>query len=218
MCFLCPILVNIHFRKGTRRKNIDQSNFVRDFYHVYSVSFSLTNVSTFFWSWILNTVSKFRKRKRKSRPYTCLLFTPYSRAVTAEGRNVQKAWCTCKVVVKPITYLRPQRVFPNMVLKKVNIHEDWAQVTRFNPLWTSDMRKRENVYKKTFSTTNHTVQIVTWLRARIDRGELTSALANSIRQSNILSESISTEGSEKEDVFPCAEELMKGWAKSCGMV
>ena len=30
MCLLCPILVNIHFRKGTRRKNIDQSNFIND--------------------------------------------------------------------------------------------------------------------------------------------------------------------------------------------
>ena len=30
MCLLFPMLVNIHFRKGTRRKDIDQSNFVND--------------------------------------------------------------------------------------------------------------------------------------------------------------------------------------------
>ena len=33
-------------------------------------------------------------------------------------RNVQKARCQCKVVVKPIAFLRPQRGFPNMVLDK----------------------------------------------------------------------------------------------------
>ena len=41
-----------------------------------------------------------------------------------------EAWCTCKVVVKSIAFLRPQPGFPNMLLKNMNIHEHWTRELR----------------------------------------------------------------------------------------
>ena len=46
----------------------------------------------------------------------------------------KKARRKCKVVVKPIAFLRPLREFSNMVLRKTNIHVHWVWITRFNPL------------------------------------------------------------------------------------
>ena len=39
----------------------------------------------------------------------------------------------------------PSLRFPNMV--KVNIHEHWTRVTRFNPLWVSDVDKNKSLLK-----------------------------------------------------------------------
>ena len=70
------------------------------------------------------TVSRFRKRIRKSLSCAFALHKSWnwalsrrSRAVTAK-KCTKKAWCTCKVVVKPIAFLRRQGEFPNMVLRR----------------------------------------------------------------------------------------------------
>ena len=66
-------------------------------YHAYSNSFSSSNVGKFFWSWILKTVSKFRKRKGK---FLSHVFTSSTKSeirhfhvVVAQRRqrNVQKS-------------------------------------------------------------------------------------------------------------------------------
>ena len=72
-------------------------------YHAYSNSFSSSNVGKCFWSWILKTVSKFRKRKGRS---LSLVFTSSTKreirhfhvvVVQRRRRNVQKkhdSWAT----------------------------------------------------------------------------------------------------------------------------
>ena len=72
-------------------------------YRAYSISFTSSNVSKCFWSWILKTVT------------------------VSDGKEMYEAWCTCKVVVKSIAFLRPQRGFPNMLLRNMNIHEHWTR-------------------------------------------------------------------------------------------
>ena len=68
----------------------------------------------------LNTVSKFRKRKRKSLYCVFALLRALScrsHAVTAKNCSIKEC-CTCKVVVKTCAFLRPQRGFSNRVLRK----------------------------------------------------------------------------------------------------
>ena len=66
-------------------------------YHAYSNSFSSSNVGKCFWSWILKTVSKFRKRKGRS---LSLVFASSTKreirhfhvvVVQRRRRNVQKS-------------------------------------------------------------------------------------------------------------------------------
>ena len=83
----------------------------------------------------LKTVSKFRKRRRKS--LHCL-FALHKRALSCRSHAVIAKKCTkntCKVVVEPIAFLSSAARFPNMVLRKLNIHKHWTLVTRFNPVW-----------------------------------------------------------------------------------
>ena len=80
----------------------------------------------------------------KEKESRCLVFWPstkrenrhfYVVVLRWRQRNVQKSAMHVNVVVKQIVFLRPQRGFPNIVLSKMNVHEHWTRVTRFNPLW-----------------------------------------------------------------------------------
>ena len=75
----------------------------------------------------LKTVSKFRKRKRKS---LYRVFALHNRALSCRSRAVTAKKCTkkrdarAKLLLNLLLFLRPQRGFPNVVLKKkTNIYE-----------------------------------------------------------------------------------------------
>ena len=77
-------------------------------YRARSISFNSSNVGNFFWSWILKGSIKVQEMKKESY---CLVFSfstkreiMHFRVVVVQRtlRNVQKAWCTCKVVLSPI--------------------------------------------------------------------------------------------------------------------
>ena len=66
------------------------------------ISFNSSNVGKVFWGWILKDYIKSWGKEKKSY---CLVSRPrqfrHVVVVHRRQRNVQKAWCTCKVVVLP---------------------------------------------------------------------------------------------------------------------
>ena len=73
-------------------------------YRAYSISFNLSNVDKFFWSWILEDCIEVQEKKKESR----LVFTSSTKreirhfhVVIVQWRRemYKKAWCTCKIVV-----------------------------------------------------------------------------------------------------------------------
>ena len=80
----------------------------------------------------------------KEKESRCLVFWPSTKrqirhfhaiVLRWRQRNVQKSAMHVQIV-----FLRLQRGFPNIVLRKKNIHEHWTRVTRFNPLWVFEPR------------------------------------------------------------------------------
>ena len=83
-------------------------------YRAHSISFISSNVNNFFWSWILKSVTKFRKRNRKWLFFVHVLqktripaFSRRSRALTAkkctEKRDARAKLLFCQS--KPIAFL-----------------------------------------------------------------------------------------------------------------
>ena len=70
----CPadILGSLSNNDGKGYENVTQKVKSRCFklYRFYSISFNLSNVGIFFWRWILISLPKFKKRKRKSFVFT----------------------------------------------------------------------------------------------------------------------------------------------------
>ena len=80
----------------------------------------------------------------KEKESRCLVFWPSTKrqirhfhaiVLRWRQRNVQKSAMHVQIV-----FLRLQRGFPNIVLRKMNIHEHWRRVTRFNPIWVFEPR------------------------------------------------------------------------------
>ena len=72
---------------------------------------TLSNASELFWSWI--SINHIQVHKEKVNFVTHCLFTSFTKryfhvvVVQWRKRNVQKAWCTCNVVVFPCQALVP---------------------------------------------------------------------------------------------------------------
>jgi len=86
-------------RRRLQKRHLKKSEFAlpQPSNRAYSISFPSSNVGKFFWSWILSTASKFRKRKRK---FCCTVFPSSTKreirhfhdvVVQRPQRNVQKS-------------------------------------------------------------------------------------------------------------------------------
>ena len=98
-------------------------------YHACSNSFNSSNVGNFFWSWILKTVSKFRKRKGKLLSHVFTSSTKReirhfhwccSRAATAAQKCTKKHDARAKLLLnqsKPIAFFPFSFPSPSSLLK-----------------------------------------------------------------------------------------------------
>ena len=125
-----------------------------------------------------HTVSKFRKRKRKSLYMSCV----YTLQSCSDGRGSK---CTKKrdARAKLLFWGRRER----FQIWYLNIHEHWTRVSRFNPLWVSDMRKVKTAVKnsqhyKSYSINCYLTESSYWSRGvDISLGKLHQAVKHSIR-------------------------------------
>ena len=69
----------------------------------YSICFLSSDVGKIFWSWILKDCIKVQEKKKKVvlcfRPRQNVKLGTHVVVVPRRQRNVQKAWCACKVVI-----------------------------------------------------------------------------------------------------------------------
>ena len=152
-------------------------------YRAYSISFNSSNVVNLFLE--LNSKGVYQssgKNNLLSRvpvvdKHEITHFHVVHVVVQRQLRNVQKAWCTCKVVVLPI--LKPIAFSPSSLLQLSNIQKWGQEFSAPNPLsqpcrqdvrcmWRTNLGRHDYKFRATWLWFR-----ATWLGARWLSGDLT---------------------------------------------